>query len=213
MLALLKGKRIEQARELFSHLGESNDICMGMSHGKPRGHGMGPEDTNAIFKELLRSRAISSGIMEDIEDFRIFVPNVDRDKVSDMTANIIKLQLIKYTQQQCELHNIPLTHDVPSGMYWDSKRKNWENRYVDRLIINEKLILFVPKRIVSFTDKYTTQEYKQHFVLNYLQNEHLSMGSSLVRKYKNGTKYVTKKSIVEFEPQIDKVTPRGVSRF
>lgn len=43
------------------------------SHGKPRGHGMGPEDTNAIFKELLRSRAISSGIMEDIEDFRIFV--------------------------------------------------------------------------------------------------------------------------------------------
>lgn len=27
---LLKGKRIEQARELFSHLGESNDICMGM---------------------------------------------------------------------------------------------------------------------------------------------------------------------------------------
>ena len=204
LLALLKGKRIEQARELFSHLGESNDICMGMSHGKPRGHGMGPEDTNAIFKELLRSRAISSGIMEDIEDFRIFVPNVDRDKVSDMTANIIKLQLIKYTQQQCELHNIPLTHDVPSGMYWDSKRKNWENRYVDRLIINEKLILFVPKRIVSFTDKYTTQEYKQHFVLNYLQNEHLSMGSSLVRKYKNGTKYVTKKSIVEFEPQIDK---------
>ena len=127
LLALLKGKRIEQARELFSHLGESNDICMGMSHGKPRGHGMGPEDTNAIFKELLRSRAISSGIMEDIEDFRIFVPNVDRDKVSDMTANIIKLQLIKYTQQQCELHNIPLTHDVPSGMYWDSKRKNWEN--------------------------------------------------------------------------------------
>lgn len=96
---------------------------MGMSHGKPRGHGMGPEDTNAIFKELLRSRAISSGIMEDIEDFRIFVPNVDRDKVSDMTANIIKLQLIKYTQQQCELHNIPLTHDVPSGMYWDSKEK------------------------------------------------------------------------------------------
>ena len=96
------------------------------------------------------------------------------------------------------MHNIPLTYDVPSGMYWDSKRKNWENRYVDRLIINEKPILLVPKRIVSFTDKYTTQEYKQHFVLNYLQNEHLSMGSSLVRKYKNGTKYVTKKSIVEF---------------
>lgn len=204
LLALLKGKRIEQARELFSHLGESNDVCMGMSHGKPQGRGMGPEDTNAIFKELLRSRAIHSGIMEDIEDFRIFVPNVDRDKVSDMTANIIKLQLLEYTKQQCELHNIPLLQTVPSGMYWDAKHKRWDNQYTERLVINNKPILLVPKRIVSFTDKYTTQEYKQHFVLNYLQNEHLSLGSSLVRKYKNGEKYVTKKSIEEIDPPIDK---------
>ena len=121
-----------------------------------------------------------------------------------MTANIIKWQLIEYTRQQCELHNIPLTHSVPSGMYWDIKGKRWENQYVDRLIIKNKPILLVPKRIVSFTDKYTTQEYKQHFVLNYLQNEHLSMNSSLVRKYKDGRKYVTKKSIEENEAQIDK---------
>lgn len=131
---------------------------MGMSHGKPQGRGMGPEDTNAIFKELLRSRAIHSEIMGDIEDFRIFVPNVDRDKVSDMTANIIKLQLLEYTKQQCELHNIPLLQTVPSGMYQDAKHKRWDNQYTERLVINNKPILLVPKRIVSFTDKYTTQE-------------------------------------------------------
>ena len=204
LLALLKGKKIEQARELFSYLGESNDICMGMSRDKPSGHGMGPKDTDAIFKKLLKSQAIRSGIMEDIEDFRIFVPNVDRDKVSDMTANIIKIHLINYTREQCELHNIPLIQNVPSGMYWNLKTKKWENQYVDRLVIDNKPILLVPKRIVSFTDKYTTNEYKQHFVLNYLQNEHLRMGSSLVKKYKSGEKYVTKKSILEDEPIIDK---------
>lgn len=134
LLALLKGKKIEQARELFSYLGESNDICMGMSRDKPSGHGMGPKDTDAIFKKLLKSQAIRSGIMEDIEDFRIFVPNVDRDKVSDMTANIIKIHLINYTREQCELHNIPLIQNVPSGMYWNLKTKKWENQYVDRLV-------------------------------------------------------------------------------
>lgn len=204
LLALLRGKKFRQAEELFSHLGESNDICMGMSLGKPRGHGMGPEDTNAIFKQLLQSRAIVSGIMEDIEDFRIFVPNVDKDKVSDMTANIIKMQLIRYTQEQCELHCIPLIQSVPSGMFWDPEKKVWDNVYTERLVIDERPILLVPKRIVSFTDKYTPGEYRQHFVLNYLQNENLKLQTALVQKRKSGDEYVTKKSITEKEPIIDK---------
>lgn len=204
LLALLKGKKFDAAEEVFSYLGESNDICMGLSSGKPNGHGMGPMDTEKIFKKLLASRALKSGLMEDIEDFRIFVPNVDKDKVSDMTANIIKKHLIEYTKQQCDLHGIPLTENVPSGMYWDAKLKRWDNQYVERLIIDGKPILLVPKRIVSYTDKYTSAEYKQHFVLNYLRNEHLRLGSSLVREYKSGEKYVTKKSIIEQEPPMDK---------
>ncbi len=204
LLALLRGNRINQAKELFSYLGESNDVCLGMSRGKPRGHGMGPEDTTKIFDELLHSRAIISGIMDDIEDFRIFVPNVDKDKVSDMTANIIKKHLIEYTIEQCILHSIPLHNNVPSGMYWDLHRKTWDNEYTQRLVINEKPILLVPKRIVSFTDKYTSAEYRQQFVLNFLQNENLRIQTSLVKKYKNGEKYVTKKSIIETEDVIDK---------
>lgn len=204
LLALLRGNRIRQAEELFSHLGETNDICLGMSHGKPRGRGMGPEDTVAIFKELLQSRAIQSGVMEDIEDFRIFVPNVDKDKVSDMTANIIKNHLIEYTIEQCDLHGIPLISNVPSGMYWDSTTKSWDNQFAQRLVIDGRPILLVPKRIVSFSDKYTPTEYRQHFVLNYLQNENLRLQTALVKKYKNGQEYVTKKSIGEHEGAIDK---------
>lgn len=190
LLALLRAGKIRKAEELFSYLGESNDVCMGMSRGRPQGRGMGPEDTAAIFKELLKSRAIKSGIMEDIEDFRIFVPNVDKDKVSDMTANIIKWHLIDYTIDQCDLHNIPLHNSVPSGMYWDSKKLSWDNKYTKRLIIDGRPILLVPKRIVSYTDKYTSNEYRQHFVLNYLQNENLRLQTSLVQKYKNGEECV-----------------------
>ncbi|MDM8209602.1 hypothetical protein [Mediterraneibacter glycyrrhizinilyticus] len=204
LLALLRSGKIRQAEELFSHLGESNDVCMGMSRGRPQGRGMGPEDTEAIFKELLKSRAIKSGIMEDIEDFRIFVPNVDKDKVSDMTANIIKWHLIEYTIDQCNLHNIPLLDNVPSGMYWDSKKLNWDNKYTQRLVVDERPILLVPKRIVSYTDKYTSNEYRQHFVLNYLQNENLKFQTALVQKYKNGENYVTKKSIQDHEEKMNK---------
>lgn len=204
LLALLRSGEISQAEELFSYLGESNDVCMGMSRGRPQGRGMGPEDTEAIFKELLKSHAIKSGVMEDIEDFRIFVPNVDKDKVSDMTANIIKRHLIEYTIDQCNLHNIPLFDNVPSGMYWDSKKLNWNNKYTQRLVIDERPILLVPKRIVSYADKYTSNEYRQHFILNYLQNENLRLQTSLVKKYKDGRKYVTKKSIQDQEEKMNK---------
>jgi len=71
-------------------------------------------------------------------------------------------------------------------------------------VINDYPILLVPKRIVSFTDKYTSAEYRQHFVLNFLQNENLRLQSSLVQKYKNGVEYVTKKSIRDYEGHIDK---------
>ncbi len=204
LLALLQGNHISEAEEIFSHLGETNDICLGMSRDKPEGHGMGPQDTKAIFKELLQSRAVESGVMEDIEDFRIFVPNVDRDKVSDMTANIIRKHLIMYTQNQCELLEIPLQDNVPSGAYWDSINLKWNNEYTKRLIVDGKPILLVPKRIVSFSDKYSSAEYKQHFVLNFLQNENIRLQTSLVQKRKNGSQYVTKKSVREHEDTMNK---------
>ncbi len=204
LLTLLKNGNIKMAEEIFSHLGEANDICLGMSKGKPRGHGMGPKDTKMIFSQLQQSRAIRTGVMEDIEDFRIFVPNVDKDKVSDMTANIIKKHLIDYTKTQCELLQIPLQKDVPSGMYWDSINLRWHNDYTERLIVEGCPIMLVPKRIVSYTDRYTQGNYKQHFVLNFLQNENLRFQTSLVQKRKDGTRYVTKDSITESEPKMTK---------
>lgn len=90
LLCALRENRMTDAEELFSHLGETNEICLGFSRTKPQGKGMGPSDASRIFKSLKESHALKTGIMEDIEDFRIFVDNVDKDKMSDMTANIIK---------------------------------------------------------------------------------------------------------------------------
>ena len=81
---------------------------------------------------------------------------------------------------------------------------NWDNKYTQRLVVDERPILLVPKRIVSYTDKYTSNEYRQHFVLNYLQNENLKFQTALVQKYKNGENYVTKKSIQDHEEKMNK---------
>ncbi len=204
LLALLRAGDYETAEEIFTYLGETNDICCGLSIGKPQGHGIGAKDTKKILNSLIESKAVETGLMEDIEDFRLFVPNVDKDKVSDMTANIIKKHLLSYTEEQCKLNEIPLLDSIPSGYFWDAAKRCWENQHVKRLVVDGRPILFVPKRIVSYKVLYTPSEYKQHFVLNFLQDEHLRLKTGLVKQRKDRTEYVTKKDIKTREGTMDK---------
>lgn len=198
-LALMRSGNEESARQLFSHMHEPNETCLGMSKGSPSGRGIGSQEADDIFDSIIQSQAIESGLLEHLEDTRIFVDGIGKDKISDMTTNIIRKDLIKYTQEQCKLWDIPLSSMVPTGDMWDKVDRRWINEYDDMLVVNGKKILLVPKYIVSYSDKYTPEYYTQHFVLNYLQNEHLELNTALVqrRELKDGTEkvYVTKKSI------------------
>ncbi|WP_182104080.1 hypothetical protein [Niallia taxi] len=194
------GRRVE-AKQLFVNLSEPNETCLGVSNGKPRGRGVGTNEAVEIFDNITSSQAIEHGLVGHLEDMVIFVDNVGKDKISDLITNVIRKQLIEYTQTQCKLHGIPLTKEVPSGYFWDSSVRKWNNIHTEMLVVEEKKIILVPKSIVTFSYKYTPERYCQHFVLNFLQNEHIRINSSLVqrKKLKNGTEkvWVTKKDIAE----------------
>lgn len=196
---LIRDGQADQARRLFENLHEPNSTCLGLSRGRPRGRGVGPENTSDIFDRMLQSRAVDTGLIEHLEDNHLFVENFGKDKLSDMTTNIIRKHLIDYTETQCSLHGMPLTR-TPSGFYWNPATSSWEAAYVNSLVIDGRIILLVPKGIVSYTIQYTPDRYYQHFVLNFLQNEHLRMKSALVDRRRDGTRFVTKKSIREQNP-------------
>jgi len=215
LLMQLKAHKIPYTRELFSHLNEPNEFCLGMSRGKPEGKGIGPTDSEKIFNSLIQSKALKSGLMEDIEDFRIFIDGIDKDKMSDMTANIIRWHLIEYTQNQCEFWGIALQKNVPSGYYWDRESQSWEIKFTKMLIVNNRKIILVPKRIVSFSREYTSQQYVQHFILNFLQNENLRLQTTLVqhRCNKEKTPYVTKKSVRENIERNHVIDKQWITKF
>lgn len=196
-LTLVRTRELEQARRLFDNLHEPNETCLGLSKDAPRGNAIGEVDGEKLFQSIIASRAVETGIVEDIEDFRLFIEGIDKDKISDMTTNIIRKHLIRYTQDQCRLWNIPLQSNVQSGMCWDSATRMWVNFYTDMLVVNEKKIILTPKIMVSYAKKYTPQKYFNQFVLEFLQNDHLRRGSFLVQHRKNGDSYVTKKSLKE----------------
>ncbi|GEL78696.1 hypothetical protein [Tenuibacillus multivorans] len=188
VISLLKEGNYDQAKRLFQYLSEPNETCLGVSTGNPQGRGVGTDEATRIFEHIINSRAVESGIVGHLEDVPIFVENIGKDKISDLTTNVIRKHLIEYTQNQCQLHGIELTQDVPSGYYWNDQSLSWENTHTEMLVIKGKKILLVPKGVVSFSIRYTPERYCDHFVLNFLQNEHVRLRTSLIRveKLKSG---------------------------
>ncbi|MFV0197816.1 hypothetical protein OBK01_06305 [Empedobacter falsenii] len=200
LIDLIRSGNEEGAKSLFEHLTEPNTTCLGLSNGIPQGRGVGNNDTDKIYDNLLRSRAIETGLIQDIEDNILFIDKFGKDKLSDMATNIITKHLIDYTINQCNLHSIPLTPNVNTGYYWDKEINDWNNSYSDMLVIDGRKFIFVPKGIVSFSKSYTPKKYYNKFVLDFLRNEHIKLNSVLVQNRKDGTPYVTKKSLIEEFP-------------
>lgn len=196
----VRNEDLDGARELFNYLHEPNETCLGLSTGRPQGRGVGNIDTDKIFDRIIESRAIETGLLQDLEDSVLFVDQFDKDKLSDMTTNIIREHLMNYTIQQCVLHGIPTIDNIASGYYWSIQNRRWEAKHAAHLVINERKVLLVPKGVVSFKKQYTAPNYYNHFVLNFLQNENLELNTALVQERKNGVRFVTKKSLKERNP-------------
>lgn len=206
------------AYELFSHLGEVNEICLGMSKGKPAGRGIGQVNAQSIFAAIKRSDAFQNGVAEGIEDVRVFVEGVDKDKISDMVANIIKYPLMKYTEAQCDLFDIPM-RNVESGYYWNKTTAQWERGHHKMLVLDGRKYLLFPKNLISDSKYYCKDEYLRMYVLTYLQQENIDNDTHLVRKTynKNGslrTARVFKKDIIkDKENHGEFLTKNWLARF
>ena len=95
----------------------------------------------------------------------------------------------------------PLTPGVPTGWVWSRRAARWESSHEDVLVVGDRRILLVPKAVVSFAKRYAAGPYYRHFVLSFLQHEHLRLNTPLVEhiRRKDGTerRRVTKKRLAE----------------
>ena len=201
---LINNKQVDTARKNFSYLNEPNETCLGMSIKKPKGRGIGEDNANDLFDSILSSNALKTGLVDHLEDTAIFIDGIGKDKVSDMTTNIIRSSLIKYTQNQCNLLEIPLTANVASGFFWDPVKLKWDQVYTDMLVIEGRKILLVPKGVVSYVKEFNHSKYHQRHALEFLQDDHLNRNTNLVQTTYNEDgsikrRFVTKKDLTEKE--------------
>lgn len=185
-----------RARSFLSHLSEDNATRLGYS-STSKGSGIGSELADNFYNDLANSRAIQSGFIRDIEDTALFIEGVREDRVSDVVTNIIRRQLIEYTQQTARYYGIPLTPGIATRPCWNNQTQRWDSpEYFDLPVAGRGPLYLVPKSIVRRKLYRSPDEYFHHYVLPFFQDDEINKQSSLVRFLKkSGRPNVTKKDV------------------
>lgn len=196
VLAAIKTGDNARAEALLKSLREPNETHLGLSSGKARGRGIGETSAHDVWSALSKSRAVTTGLLKDLEDTVLMIDGIGVDIVSDMTTNIIRESLIQYTQEACEYYKIP-TEELDSGPLWDAHAKRWTSKFVQLPTVNHEKLLLVPKGIVRRHSVYDADEYLRHYLIVHLQQIELNANSSLVHTLKDKRRVVYKKRVIQ----------------
>lgn len=200
LIESIRANRSDQATKLLSNLHEPADTHLGFASVGNSGRGIGSSQSQTLLLALTRSKAAKTGSLNDLSDCEMLIPGISSDKISDITTNVIRGQLLDYTERQCKLHSIP-TKLIPGGLYWNGSKSNWATRYANLPVINNRSLIFIPKACVRFRPSITAKEFYTHYVLNFLQTEHLHANDSLVTVLKSGKRKVFKEDLKKRYPE------------
>jgi hypothetical protein len=148
-IALLRQGQLTDAKAFFD-FPEVREIGLGYAKKGRRGSGIGEYLSALITETLLGSSVLLERGIRHIEEMQLVSLGIGPDRISDISANLLKNYLIEYTQKQCELWKIPLRVGVPIHHILEYDDFEWVDRYVDLPIspYDDAPILFVPRRIV-----------------------------------------------------------------
>lgn len=198
--ALRKGNE-RHAQGLVSQLHEPEETFLGVSKGKPQGRGVGSFQGALILDALRKSVAFKTGLLSDLAEAELFIEGIGRDKISDLTTNVIRGPLIAYTKTQCELHGVPLRM-VATAPCWDPSKGAWESKYVELPLIETQPIILVPKFSVRRRLSLESQEFYNHYMIEFLKSEYESRDASLTNVLRRGRRRIYKKDVKQRHPLI-----------
>lgn len=186
-----------RATQLLGFLSEPNETHLGLSSDRPSGHGLGATGAVDVWRALSESEAAKSRLLEDLEDTVLMIPGIGNDLISDMTTNIIRRPLIRFTNEVCTFYEIAMENEVDSGPCWNLQTRRWESGFVSLPMISNSKLLLVPKAIVRQRLGFSVSDYYRHVILVALQQHELDANSGLVEVLRDGTRRVTKKTLIE----------------
>jgi hypothetical protein len=129
---------------------EVPEVRFGYSRTGSRGSGIGSVLQRLVLETLRSSPELVRRGVRHVEELPLYNFGIAEDRISDLTANVLRSYLIDYTQKQSQLWSIPLSSNVPQRHFWDQGNARWADGYFDLPVDpeNGSPILLVPRWIV-----------------------------------------------------------------
>ena len=90
----IRAEQPADAQALLLQLREPNETRLGYSTTRPQGAGIGMMQAGQLFAALKSSTAVRTGFLKSLEECELMIDGVARDKLSDLTTNVIRWQLV-----------------------------------------------------------------------------------------------------------------------
>jgi hypothetical protein len=115
--------RLAPAQMLLSEIREPSELGLGYSEGTKRGSAIGRSLRSAIIQTLHDIPQLRDTGLDHIEILALLVPKIAEDRLSDITASVLKMWLAEFTSQRCKALSIPTHRYRLNG--WDSDKLKW----------------------------------------------------------------------------------------
>jgi hypothetical protein len=148
-IAAVKNGMLHEAGRILD-FPEVSAIGLGYTQGSKRGSGVGTHLSGLIVETVVGSPSLQERGIRHVEEMQLVSAGIGPDRVSDISANVLKSYLIEYTQRQCGIWGLPMMKGVPVQHIYDSSSQQWRDSYEDLPVspLDGSAILLVPRRVV-----------------------------------------------------------------
>lgn len=140
---------------------EVEEICLGYASRGTSGFGSGGGFSEMIVSSIYESIEMGITCINNFEEIGLFNEGFGCDRISDMTATLLKQEIINYTQSICERHNVPTQKTKINRYNFDSRFKRWNEKNVDLPInpFTKKTILLIPRHFLRELPTISAEEF------------------------------------------------------
>ncbi|OXS75076.1 hypothetical protein [Domibacillus enclensis] len=129
---------------------EVDEICLGYTNKSTKGAGSGIGFSKNIGEAIAKSIQAGLKELDHFEEIGILEEGIGADRISDICGNIIKDEIIKYTKEICERHNVPLEEFKVKHAAFNFQNLRWEDNkvFLPKNPFNDNPVLLLPLKIL-----------------------------------------------------------------